>query len=188
MKNENKIDIENEIKKYDIELDEDGRYIINSTIYDDSHFLSPYSSCNKEIISDEIAQFLEQSSKIAPPKANLHLKVYSDQIDDTEKDVYKKAIKRYYLNQIIDIKRRLLFNSIVSLIFTLIGLATFIFLLFFSNIFSSDIIYEIISIFGWVFLWEAVDNFFIERANLNRHKHRYINLYSAKITYYNLEK
>lgn len=33
---------------------------INLTVYDDSSFLSPYSSDNEEIISDEVAGFWKQ--------------------------------------------------------------------------------------------------------------------------------
>ncbi len=181
--NEMKKEISSKIKRHDIKQDEDGNYIINATIYDDSNFLSPYTSDNEEMISEETATFLEQSSKIVPPKANLHIKIYSNEIDDREQEVYKKAIKKYYLHQIIDINRKLVFNSLISAIFTIVGLATFLILLLLESKIPSDVIYEVFSIFGWVFLWEAVDQIFIERYYLNRQRYRYYNLYFTKITY-----
>ena len=180
--------IKHELKNRQIEFDDEGRSIIDITVYDDEYFLSPYTSNNNELISDEVATFLDHSVKVVSPKEPLHINIISNSINQNEEIVYKRAIKNYYLNQIVDINRKLRFNSIASAMFTLIGLLTFFILLLLDSTITSEIIYEIFSIFGWVFLWEAVDQFFIERNKLNRQKNRDLNIYGAKITFNKLNK
>ena len=54
----------------------------------------------------------------------------------------------------------------------------------FDHFFGNAIWTEIVDIFAWVFVWEAVDQFFIERRKLILDRKKYQAFTEMKINYY----
>ena len=160
---------------------------INLTVYDDSSFLSPYSSDNEEIISDEVAGFLENSAKQIKPTSSLKINIKSKTIAENEKPVYLRAIKNYYENESAEIKRSLKFNLIATLILFAISVVVLLVLFLVVAKFNIQVLTEIVTIMAWVFLWEAVDLFFIRRPLLRRELHRCENLKNSEIVFLNFD-
>ena len=52
----------------------------------------------------------------------------------------------------------------------------------------SEILIEVVDIFAWVFVWEAVDTFFLTRTVQLQQKKRCLSLIYAKICFFPLEK
>lgn len=161
--------------------------LINLTVYDDSSFLSPYSSDNEEIISDEVAGFLENSAKQIKPTRSLKINIKSKTIAENEKPVYLRAIKNYYENESAEIKRNLKFNLIATLILFAISVVVLLALFLVVEKFNIQVLTEIVTIMAWVFLWEAVDLFFIRRPLLRRELHRCENLKNSEIVFLNFD-
>lgn len=160
---------------------------INLTVYDDSSFLSPYSSDNEEIISDEVAGFLENSAKQIKPTRSLKINIKSKTIAENEKPVYLRAIKNYYENESAEIKRNLKFNLIATLILFAISVVVLLVLFLVVEKFNIQVLTEIVTIMAWVFLWEAVDLFFIRRPLLRRELHKCENLKNSEIVFLNFD-
>lgn len=160
---------------------------ISLTVYDDSSFLSPYSSDNEEIISDEVAGFLENSAKQIKPTSFLKINIKSKTIAENEKPVYLRAIKNYYENESAEIKRNLKFNLIATLILFAISVVVLLVLFLVVAKFNIQVLTEIVTIMAWVFLWEAVDLFFIRRPLLRRELHRCENLKNSEIVFLNFD-
>ena len=160
---------------------------INLTVYDDSSFLSPYSSDNEEIISDEVAGFLENSAKQIKPTSSLKINIKSKTIAENEKPVYLRAIKNYYENESAEIKRNLKFNLIATLILFAISVVVLLVLFLVVEKFNIQVLTEIVTIMAWVFLWEAVDLFFIRRPLLRRELHKCENLKNSEIVFLNFD-
>ena len=81
-------------------------------IHDNKEFLSLYCSDNQEIITQEVASFLDSKSKLIKQNKPLHIIIKNDKISENEKKIYSKAIKNYYYNEIIDLERSLKFYLI----------------------------------------------------------------------------
>lgn len=160
---------------------------INLIVYDDSSFLSPYSSDNEEIVSDEVAGFLENSAKQIKPTSSLKINIKSKTIAENEKPVYLRAIKNYYENESAEIKRNLKFNLIATLILFAISVVVLLVLFLVVAKFNIQVLTEIVTIMAWVFLWEAVDLFFIRRPLLRRELHRCENLKNSEIVFLNFD-
>ena len=160
---------------------------ISLTVYDDSNFLSPYSSDNEEIISDEVAGFLENSAKQIKPTRSLKINIKGKTIAENEKPVYLRAIKNYYENESAEIKRNLKFNLIATLILFAISVVVLLVLFLVVAKFNIQVLTEIVTIMAWVFLWEAVDLFFIRRPLLRRELHRCENLKNSEIVFLNFD-
>ena len=140
---------------------------INMTVLDDSEFLSPYSETNTPVISGEVAEFLENGANAARLIDNLELNLHSNCIDSDKQSRYEQAIRNYFSLKLIAEQRELKRNNIVSLIFAIIGVVGLAFMIICDQLLNMQAIWvECIDIFAWVFLWEAVDQFFIERRKL----------------------
>lgn len=158
--------------------------IINLTVRDDSQILSPYSQPNKPVISEELADYLENQSKAFRPKAALSINVYSDCIDDDEKKVYDKAIRNYFSLKLTEAERDAKRKTAISLVFTAIGVFALVLTLILTAKGLGDVIAECLDIFAWVFLWEAVDQYFIERKTILFKRKRYETFVLSKISFF----
>lgn len=135
-------------------------------VSDDSEFLSKYSPVDKPIVSSEVAEFIENSAREFHPKAPVKLTVIGSCVDETEKPIYTNAIKNYFSLKHSEVKRDIARKTIISLIFALIGIIALVVMIVYENCFGNAVWTECIDIFAWVFLWEAVDQYFIERNGL----------------------
>ena len=158
---------------------------INMTVLHDDGFLSPYSPTDTPIISSDVADFLENGANTYLPKQKIKLNIHGDCIDDDEKTVYDKAIRNYFDLKLQGMAISLRRNLIVSVIFTVIGIVGLAAMLLLDHFFNSAIWVEVVDIFAWVFVWEAVDQFFIERRKLNIEKRKYQAFTEEEIQYNN---
>lgn len=161
---------------------------INMYVGDDDNFLSVYSLEGKPVISQEIADFIENSAKEFHPKDKLILNIYSSCIDNEEQKIYPKAIKNYFDLQIKDCDFELKRKTFIGALFSLIGVMALAFMIILSNRETKELWVECIDIFAWVFLWEAVDQLFIERGALVRKRKRFVSFFNMEIYFKNPNK
>ena len=156
---------------------------ITLSVTDDSDFLSKYSPSNKPVISSEVAEFLEDSVREFHPKAEIKLTIKGDCVDDNEKPIYAEAIKNYFELKRCETERDIHRKTFVSIIFTVIGVIALAAMFLLDAIFKSEIWTECVDIFAWVFIWEAVDQFFIERSGLLMRRKRLENFVNITVEY-----
>ena len=153
---------------------------INITINKETQLYNPY---NKEQLSDELSNYIYSSCKGTPTKKNIKINIlHTHKLEDEEKREITDAIRA---NFGIDIKENLLnIQYDLSLEILLIALGTI--LLITSKVFhnlNAIVIDEVISIFGWVMIWEAAYHFlFVDIKKMIENK-RQKKLTEAKINY-----
>ena len=174
--------------KQQYQRDNENRIIINMTVKDDRDFLSVFSQSDTPVISSEVAEFIENSTNSILPKEQLTLRIHSDCIDDTEKELYRESIKEYYSEKSIANARELKRNNIVSLIFFINGIIILAAQLLLEYRFNSVIWAEVIDIAAWVFLWEAVDIRVFGNRSLHLKNKRYLSYLSMKTEYVDITK
>ncbi len=155
------------------------RAVIDMTVKDDTDFLSRFSKHSTPVISSDVADFLENSTQNIPPKTPLHVRIYSDCIDEDEKPVYAKAMKDYYADKVTAAKRELHRNTTLALALALVG----IFILAVSLIMDGILWSEVMDIAAWVFLWEAVDIVAFRQRELRLCRYRYTQFTEMVIEY-----
>lgn len=159
---------------------------INLTVRDDSQILSPYSEPGKPVISGELADYLENVASGYLPVQPLSINFYSNCIDDGEKPVYDKALRNYFSFKAAETRRDMMQKTFMALIFTLIGVIGLTVMFVLSAHGLGEVLTECLDIFAWVFLWEAVDQFFIERKGVARKCRRFENFVNANISFHGL--
>lgn len=165
------------------EYDCEGREIINMTVKNDDGFLSPYGSDSGENLSYEVAEFLDNSVKSLSLRNGVLLKIKSNAIDEDEKQRYQKAIKNHYGAKVLESERQMKRNSVASLIMLLLAVAVLTVCVVLEIRGVNSIALELIDIVAWVFMWEAVDLFFLERGVLKTEQLRACRLYDARVSF-----
>ena len=165
------------------ERDEEGRAVIAMTVLRDEDFLSDFSAGKRPTVSPEVAEYLNESALPLLPAESVCLRIYSDCTSEEEKPVYSAALKEYYMRRYRENRLLMRRNAIFSLIMALIGLAALAVTLTVSYFGRMPILSEALDIFSWVFLWEAVDLFFLERTVLRAKRNRCLRFLEADIRY-----
>ena len=163
--------------------DEEGRVTVDISVSDDSDCLSPYSTANEPHISSDFADFLYHSVKHTHPNEKLHFKVKSDVISDTEKQIYPEAIKNYYTSEFIECSRDMRKNTFFSLIMTVLAALVFTVAIILEGVGVESVVLSMIDVVAWVFMWEAVDLFVLERSAIKLKRARLLSLIRAKYSF-----
>ncbi|MGN1094862.1 MAG: hypothetical protein ACI4QR_00580, partial [Eubacteriales bacterium] len=166
------------------EKDSEGRTIIDLRVINDDDFLSPYSTENHNVISEEVSDFIERSLNSVPYEEPIHFRIHSDSITEDEQKEYTDAIHRHFADCYENTRFEKKKLHRVAFIMTFIAVVALSFMIGFevSNI-KSAVVSEIIDIFAWVFMWEAVDIFFLQCTMLRFKQHRYLLLADSVIEY-----
>lgn len=158
--------------------------VINMYVADDGNFLSPFSAAGYHVISGETAEFLDHNYKRHLTDNDLRLIIASDVIDDGERIVYTNAIRNYYQTEFKETKRELHKNFIQSVVMTIVSAIVFaIAITLGTTTQTSDVILNMLDVFAWVFMWEAVDLFFLQRPVLKKKQRKNTEFINAEILF-----
>ena len=167
----------------ELKRDEDGRAIIDMTVADDSDFLSPFSGGRSAVISEDVADFLENATRTILPREDLNLRIESGCIDEEEKERYSSAIKEYYSEKFRANEKEYKFNNFLALSLAILGVIVLSLAIFLSNGLSSLVWSEVVDIVAWVFLWEAVDVKCFRMREMSLKRKRYAAFINMKIDF-----
>lgn len=168
--------------------DEKGRVLITMLVKDDSHFLSEFSKTETPIISDAVADFLEDSTHSLLPNEKYVLTIESSCIDENEKVLYERAIKEYYTERYVVSERELKRNRIIAGALSLSGMAVLGVSILLDTVFNHMLWSEMINIVAWVLLWEAVDIIVFQSRSLKMKRLKYLAFISMELQYQQLDE
>ncbi len=181
---DNKEKLLKKANKYNIQLDDNLKAVLKMKISDDSDFLSKYYF-DDPIISQEVGDYLLSYKGRLSWKKGIKIEIISDVIDDAKHLVYERAIRNYFINEMRHIKNSTLLRNILSSILFLLGILTLVlmFVLDFLTGSNLGLWKEVIDIVAWVFIWESVDLFIIQRLENNAKYRMFKNVINADIVF-----
>lgn len=172
-----------------VQYDDNDRVIIDLTIKDDSNFLSPYSSSTYSDISSDLSEFITHSLYSINIDEDLHFNIYTNEIDSNTKELYKNAIINHFKDKNIDLYIDIKRLTKISIIMALIGIMALSLMIIFNiNNIGNEITSEIINIFAWVFIWEAVDIYFLQRTVIKLKMRKYQKIINSTIEFKEIKK
>lgn len=170
----------------DFIIDSEGDALISVKAPKKEQIFSSYNYDSNEKLNGELDEFIYDKAKFVPLPQDIKLKIYTEEnIDEVE---VKKAIKNNYKKQYIEIKNELKKNTLFSLVMFILGILSLSLLLLMHKFFYNVYFEIIIEIATWVFVWEAVDSFFLQKAELKRKRATFLKLYSSEIEIVKLNK
>ena len=96
---EMKKNADRQMKERRLKRDEEGRVILQMNVKQDDSFLSEFSETQSSVISESVAEFIENETNAVLPHEELTLQIKSNCIDDREEKIYGAAIKEYYMKK-----------------------------------------------------------------------------------------
>ncbi|MBQ9790747.1 MAG: hypothetical protein IJW24_04060 [Clostridia bacterium] len=152
---------------------------INIKSQNHDQIFSEYNYEDKTTLNPNLCDYLWDNAKLAPLDKDLTIKIYDKSNLNSEE--VGCAIRTHYRREYVDAKNELKKINIFSLACMLVGIVFLIALAFLHNAFNNYYIDILLEISSWVFIWEAVDRWFLERPSIRRKCIRIQKLYSAKI-------
>ena len=159
------------------ETDVNGRGIIDVGAENYEDIFSYYDLNNTNVLDSEFEEFLNAKADAIPLTKEIALHFHVKGATEEKCEEIDKAIKDNYKRKLKAINRKLRRNAMFSLymlLLAVIAFAVYIPLAMFEVHFA---IVEVFDIVAWVFVWEAVDNHFLSRRNLQQErlkKYRFI--------------
>lgn len=166
-------------QKDSIVLNSLGDVAITVKVEEEEQIFSQFDYDTNEKLNDEFASYIRDKARSAPVKSDISIKIYTPlNLKQKEvEDAIHNKFKQDYLQNQADKKTNLWF-SFAMFVIGLISLG----LLFLSySYFRNDYADAILEIVAWVFMWEAVDAFFLERAKLRKRQLTLLKLYVANV-------
>lgn len=166
-------------KKY--KTDKDGRAVIDIGAENYEDIFSYYSLDGVSVLDDECAKFVESRADLISMSEDLTLRFHVQEASDKKRREIDYAVRENYLKELDKISKELKEKSLLSLIMLLFGGAFFV-LYYFSHVLNFHIgIQFLTEIISWVFIWEAVNSFFLQRQNLKAERLKQYRLIYSKI-------
>lgn len=173
-------ELDEEISRQQITPTAEDNFDINIKVDDNEQIFSAYDYDNNEKLKTELSDFIYDKAKYAINQ-DIEIKIHSkNKLNESE---VKDAIKNHYKKEYIETKKLMKQNLIFSVVMFGLGLLSLTFLLLMNAFFYNEYVYIISEIVTWVFVWEAVDSFFLERASLKRKRITFLKIYSADIKF-----
>ncbi|MDE5898649.1 MAG: hypothetical protein K2H09_05230 [Treponemataceae bacterium] len=164
------------------ETDEDGRSVVRLEV-SGGGFLSPFSAPGLPVASSDMADFLNHSLKHIKPENPLHLMISGGAIATEEQETYRAAIANYYHLEFLETRTRIRRNTAVSFIMTLVAAALFTASVLLSSRGFRTVALNMLDVMAWVFMWEAVEQFCMERPLLKLQLLRSLKIMRAKVSF-----
>lgn len=181
-------EIRDKIKKMESANDEKDTVIVHLNVSDSDVILSDYNAEGKEIISSDMATFIDNVTKPIKPRQKIHLKINCKNHKEDNENKFRNAIRNYYINEFAELDRKLKNNLVMSVIMFCAGVVGFALLWLLSIWETPFLIYTLVEVASWVFIWELVDLLCLQRYFIRYKLNKKVNIIYAKISFNKSEK
>ncbi len=150
-----------------------------------SQIFSAYDYDSNEKLNEELGSHILSETRFVPVSRDVRLKIYTS--EGIQQDEVENAIRNKFKKDYNEVKMEKKKNIFFSLSMLIVGLI-FLSLLLLSNTYFPNAFLEIVLEVGtWVFIWEAIDSFFLRRAELKHKQIQYLKIITSRIEVINLE-
>lgn len=152
--------------------------IIDVKIESKEQLYSSYSY-SEDKLNTEFCDFIFEKAKMAPVNEDLTIKIHTNKI--IEEETFEKNLKCHFRKEYIEAKKEIKKISTISLFMILFGIIFLAFMVLVNHFFNNFYLTTITEIASWVFIWEAVDYFFLQKPATKAKCLLIQRIYTAKI-------
>lgn len=151
---------------------------INVKIAGREQLFSSYSYSGDKL-NTEFSEYVFDKAKSVPVTEDIKIKIHTtDNIDVAEAE---QALKSHYRAEYIETKKEAKRIVITSAIMTILGVLALTALILINYFTDNLYVTSIVEIAAWVFIWEAVDYFFLQRPVVKGKSILIQRIYTAQI-------
>lgn len=170
----------------DFVVDSDGDAIISVKATDEQQIFSSYNFDGNERLKPELSEYIYDKAKFTRPTQDIRIKIYTN--EDVDEQEVKSAIKNNYKKDYVELKNKSKRNLVFSAVMLIVGLLGMSLLLLMHQYFYNVYLEVVIEIATWVFIWEAIDSYFLRRMSIRHERMILLKLYSAEIDVVRLKR
>lgn len=152
---------------------------INVKVKHGEEIYSGYNYDRNEVLNPALSDFLVEKAESLHKRSKLRIKIFSD--FPLEEHELISAIKNKFKGEFEPYERKLKQTAIFSLVVLILGILFLGIFVLEEMLFHNVVLSIILEIASWVFIWEAVDSFFLERMALKEKRRQMARLYDAEI-------
>lgn len=157
----------------------DGDAIINVKVTDEKQVFSSYNYDSNEKLNNDLGDFIYDKARFVSSNKDIRIKIFSTQ--NLEQNEVESAIKNHYKKDYIEARNEMRRNLLFSIVMLGLGIMFFAFLLVMHKVAYNIYVEIILEIATWVFIWEAVDSYFLKRSRLRHESLILLNLFKAQV-------
>lgn len=158
---------------------EDEDAIISIYIKESEDYYNEYDA-DDLTLSDDILSFISNRAETISNKYNIVIEFDTPHISEKEKEKLLSIIRSHYGLEYSLKQKTLMINQLKALVFFLIGT---IFLILSNAVHFSKLLTDILSIAGWVSMWETLSILLFDSIKSKTNKTNIDRLYNAKIIF-----
>lgn len=165
-----------------INYDKEGRAIIDVGLKNSDDFFSPYSYLSSELMNPEVEDYINTYENGIPKQDEISINIYTESsTSNDEKKRIREAVERHHAEELLDIKEKIINNRVLGTIFSVLGLLILLLGALAHKFLYSYYLDAVISVIGWLFLWDGMEIIFYDQKELKRQKIRSMRLMNAKV-------
>ena len=153
--------------------------IVNIKVDNKEQVISKFSYDENDKLNKELSEFILDKTKTMSLNTDIKLNFYTS--SPIEQQEIKTTLQNHFREEYIETKHELKRANIFSLIMLILGVISLSILVLAHKFFDYFYFTTILEIASWVFVWEAVDIFFLQRSRLKRQCLLMKKLYSAQV-------
>ncbi|MBQ8522786.1 MAG: hypothetical protein IJ458_03915 [Clostridia bacterium] len=153
--------------------------IVNIKVDNKEQVISKFSYDENDKLNKELSEFILDKTKTMSLNTDIKLNFYAS--SPIEQQEIKTTLQNHFREEYIETKHELKRANIFSLIMLILGVISLSILVLAHKFFDYFYFTTILEIASWVFVWEAVDIFFLQRSRLKRQCLLMKKLYSAQV-------
>jgi hypothetical protein len=153
--------------------------IINIKVDDKEQIISKFSYDENDKLNKELSEFILDKTKVMTLNKDIKLNFYTS--SPIEQQEIKTTLQNHFREEYLETKHELKRANAISLIMLILGIISLSMLVLAHKFFDYFYFTTILEIASWVFIWESVDIFFLQRSRLKRQCLLFKKLYSAQV-------
>lgn len=160
---------------------EDGKAVIPIELKSLDELYMPHDY-EKLVLSDEISNYIKEVASIIPFKYDIVLEFHCPEIDVVSQERIKRIIKNNYGMEIDDLDYEESWNTYISIGLFIIG-TLFLLIGFALPDTTWSIIKEMVSIVGWVILWDMMESIIFTSNKRKLERLNTLQIYDSQIEF-----
>ncbi|MDE6471514.1 MAG: hypothetical protein K2L52_00605 [Clostridia bacterium] len=133
---------------------------INVKIYNTDQLFSAYSYSGDKL-NGEFCEYIFDKAKDAPLKDRIRIKIHT--AADLDASDVQQSLRSHCKSEYIESKKQVKRLVLIATIMTILGIIALTALILINHFTDNIYFTSIVEISAWVFIWEAVDFFFLQR-------------------------
>lgn len=160
-------------------IEERNDLVVDIRVDNKDQVISKFSYDKNDKLNKELSDFLIEKTKPVSQKQEIQLNMHTG--SDLNKYEVQGTIYKHFDDEYKEVKRELKRNSIFVVSMVVLGIISLTLLVLAYKYFSNFYFDMFLEIASWVFVWEAIDSFFLRRPSIKRRCLQMKKLSQAKV-------